>query len=194
MNLAKLYTIEEFEHLIALPENQERRLELVYGEVREKMPTEKHGMLAGIIFMLLTLFVEPRQLGYVSVETRYRKKGDPHNIRIPDVSFRRPTSAIVTEGAVPTLPDLAVEIQSPDDSPRDLREKAAYYLQNGTALVWLVYPETQSSEVCVRNASDAVQITRVDVHDTLDGGTVLPDFTLPVKDIFLRAMLTQIPE
>ena len=38
----KLYTVDEFEQIIAQPENSERLLELVNGEIVEKMPTEEH--------------------------------------------------------------------------------------------------------------------------------------------------------
>jgi Uma2 family endonuclease len=185
-----LMTIEEFEQFCALPENRQRRLELVYGEVRETMPTEKHGILALLIGMLLMQFVTPRKLGYVSVETRYRKKDDRHNARLPDVSFRRLTSAVVEEGAVLHLPDLAVEIQSPDDSPRAMREDAAYYLQNGTTLVWLVYPAQQIVEVCTRNLNGTIEIARVGSEGVLEGGTVLPEFTLPLADFFQHEVFT----
>jgi Uma2 family endonuclease len=49
---------------------------------------------------------------------------------MPDVSFRAGNDPVVTEGAVMQMPDLAVEIQSPTDKPRELREKAHYYLQS----------------------------------------------------------------
>ncbi|MCL4880357.1 MAG: hypothetical protein KJ064_27135 [Anaerolineae bacterium] len=39
----KLYTIEEFEHILGLPENRDRLLELIEGEIVEKMVTQEHG-------------------------------------------------------------------------------------------------------------------------------------------------------
>jgi Uma2 family endonuclease len=185
-----LCTVEAFEAFAALPENRDKLLELVYGEIREKLPTEKHGILTGIFFMVLLLFAEPRKLGYPSIETRHRLPDDEHNARLPDVSFRRATSPIVEQGAVKQMPDLAIEIQSPDDSPREMREKAAYYLQNGTEIVWLTYPTSQTVEVCTRSASGSIQFETVGVDGTLSGGNVLPGFTLPLKDIFQRDVWT----
>jgi Uma2 family endonuclease len=180
-----LYTVEAFEAFAALPENRDRLLELVYGEIHEKVPTEKHGILTGIFFMVLMLFAESRKLGYPSIETRHHLPNDAHNARLPDVSFRRATSPVVEQGAVQQMPDLAIEIQSPDDSPREMREKAAYYLQNGTEIVWLVYLK-QTVEVCTRSASGSIEFETVDVNGTLSGGNVLPGFTLALKDVFLR--------
>ncbi len=87
---------------------------------------------------------------------------------------------MVTKGAVPRFPDLAVEVKSPGDSYRQMREKAAYYLANGTKLVWLVYPEKRLVEVY--RADGDIQILTGD--DTLDGGDVLPGFSMTVSDIF----------
>ncbi len=42
----QLYTVDEFEELLKLPENAGRLLELIDGEIVEKMPTEEHGSIA----------------------------------------------------------------------------------------------------------------------------------------------------
>ena len=61
-----------------------------------------------------------------------------------------------------------------------MRRKAEYYLQNGSQLVWLVFPDNRQVEVYVPDA-DVVTLGET---DTLDGGAVLPGFTLRVADIF----------
>jgi hypothetical protein len=40
--LAQRYTVEAFEHLADLPENRDRLLELIHGEIVEKEPPEEH--------------------------------------------------------------------------------------------------------------------------------------------------------
>jgi Uma2 family endonuclease len=186
-----LYTTEEFETFEKLPENQERLFELIYGEIREKIITEAQGLIAGIIPMLFLQYAEARKLGYPTVETSHKLPKDKHNARRPDVSFRRANSPIVTEGAVPRMPDLAVEIQSLDDSPRELREKAAYYLQNGSEIVWLVYPKTKSIEVCTLTEAGTMAIVPVTLEGKLTEGAVLPGIELSVKDIFERPIWQQ---
>lgn len=179
-----LYTAEAFEQVVDLPENAERLLELINGEIVEKVPTEEHGMLAGNIMRLLGNYIIPNQLGKVGVEIRHRKPTDKYNVRMPDGSFRSGDSPVVTKGAVQQMPDLAVEVQSPTDKARDMREKGRYYLQNGANLVWLVYPKTRTIEICTLDEMGELEVNTVDEHGSLDGGKVLPGLTLLVKDIF----------
>ena len=136
----RLYTVEEFERLLEQPENRERLLELINGEIVEKMPTEEHGEIAALIAAALVAFVYPRKLGRVGVEMRHRIPRDEHNSRLPDLSFISGKRPRVEVGSVPQMPDLAVEIKSPDNSLKKMRERADYYLLNGTRLVWLVDP------------------------------------------------------
>lgn len=111
---------------------------------------------------------------------------DPHNARLPDVAY---TSAerllpLTKKGSVPQMPDLCVEIQSPDDKPHEMREKAMFYLRNGARMVWLVYSKTRTIEVCTLNAEGVLQIQVVDESGELSGGEILPGFTLPLSAIF----------
>jgi Uma2 family endonuclease len=178
----KLYTVDEFEVFIALPENRDRLFELIDGEIYEKMPTEEHGVIQVNIASPLKVFVKPRGLGRVAVEARHRPAGDRRNDRLPDVSFRRvqPDEALVKRGAVEQMPDLAVEIKSPDDQFDDLVKKAEFYLAHGSRLVWLVYPRTRMV-VVYRPNLPPVTLTESDV---LEADDVLPGFTLPVRDVF----------
>jgi Uma2 family endonuclease len=181
----KLYTVEEYEEFIARPENRERRFELIHGEIVEKMPTEKHGLVAGNFFAALWNYVKPRKLGRVAIEVRHGLKQDKHNDRIPDVSCNldmdRP---IVEKGAVPRMPDIAVEVQSPSNSRQQMRDKAEYYLQNGSRLVWLACIEDQTVDECTLGEDGQMHIKTYGMDDELSGGEVLPGFTLAVRDIF----------
>jgi len=110
---------------------------------------------------------------------RYHTPGDDYNARIPDVSFSSAKRPIVKQGSVPELPDLAVEIQSPNQSLKSLREKARYFVGNGTKLFWLIIPNKQIVEIYTPDSEDVLK-----ADDTLSGGDVLPEFSLAVRDIF----------
>jgi Uma2 family endonuclease len=171
----KSYTIEEFDKFIALLENADRRFELIDGEIIEKIPTEEHGVLSVLMAARILMFDEQHQLGgRVGVEARYRTPEDRRNSRMPDVSFTSTARLlpITRKGAIPQMPDLAIEVKSPDDSVMLLRLKAAYYLANGTRMVWLIFPEQR-----------LVEVYRPDM-DVLEGGDVLPGFTLALQHIF----------
>ncbi len=177
----KLYTVKEFDDFIGLAENEDRLFELINGEIVEKVPTEEHSLIVGNLYLLLRLFAEKRDLGRVAFEVRRKLPDDEHNARLPDVEFtaKERLLPVVKKGAVPQMPDLAVDIKSPGDKLNRMREKAAYYLANGTKLVWLVYPEKRLVYVIASDDEDVLTDS-----DTLTGGDVLPEFAVPVKDIF----------
>ncbi|MEP7294105.1 MAG: Uma2 family endonuclease [Chloroflexota bacterium] len=175
----KVYTIEDFERYIALPENDDRRFELINGEIVEKLPTEAHGTYAATITIELGAY-KRQNGGRVSVEARYRPEDDTRNDRMPDVSYTRADhlQPLVTKGAVLHMPDLAVEIQSENQSAQFMLDKAHYYLDNGASMVWIVY-RNHSVRVLTPTSDQLLS-----VNDTIDGGDILPGFTLAVRAIF----------
>lgn len=180
----RLYTVEEFEQIADSPENAERRLELINGDIVEKpMPTEEHSIAAGNIFGALWNWNGQHKLGRVHMEVRYRKPEDRHNARIPDLAFSSASRPLVKRGSVPEMPDLAVEVQSPEQPLKELREKARYFLANGTKMVWLVITDKRLVEVYTPD--DEQVLTESDV---LTGGDVLLGFTLAVRDVFADPM------
>jgi Uma2 family endonuclease len=176
----KLYTVAEFEQFIAEPRNRERTFELVYGEIVEKMPTQVHAAIVHLLSGFLFMYLARNPIGWALVEARYQMPGDEENARVPDLSFVLDRNrALVEKGAAPYMPDLAVEVQSPDDSLKAMGDKARYYLANGSRMVWLIYTEKRLVEVLTPNDR---QLLKED--DTLTGGEVLPGFQVTVRDIF----------
>jgi len=173
-------TVDQFEEFLALPENRDRNFELIDGEIIEKMPTDEHGTIANWIGGEFHIYLKANPIGRAGVEVRFQMPDDPANSIQPDVSFIKAEHAVVKQGAVPRMPDLAVEIKSPDDTFKQMRDKADYYLKNGTKLVWLVYPEQRIVEVY----APEVDLKILTERDTLDGSDVLPGFALAVSDIF----------
>ena len=176
----KRYSLAEFDAFHSRPENKDRLLELINGKIVEKMPTEQHGVIALNIGGELRAYAKQNRRGRAGVEIRYKVAQDDRNSRLPDVSFTRINQPIVSEGSVIGMPDLAIEIKSPDDTIVEMRETAAYYLANGSRLVWLVYPNYRLVEV-YRYRTD-VEI--LDDEQVLVGHDVLPGFELPVRDVF----------
>lgn len=174
------YTVDEFEQFLCQPENVDRLFELIDGEIVEKKPTQQHGMIAMNLGAELTFFVKKHKLGRVGGEVRHRTAKDTVNSLMPDISFTSGNRPLVTEGSVMQMPDLAIEIRSPDDSLKQMREKAEYYLANGSRLVWLVVPGKRYVEVHRPNQEEEIMFG----SDVLDGGDVLPGFTLPIADVF----------
>lgn len=177
----KLITTEEFEAFIERPENTDRLFELIDGEIVEKVSTEEHGILASILNAEIYFYLKQNPIGRAAVKPWHRMPSDNHNARLPDIAFTSSERAlpVTKEGAVPLMPDLCIEIQSPNDTPLSMREKALYYLKNGSRMVWLLFTRRRQIEV---HTADNILV--LDIDDTLDGGDVLPGFILPLKEIF----------
>lgn len=176
-----LITAEEFARMPDPADGS--RLELVRGEIVEMPPPKgKHGIVCSRINRFLGNFVEPNKLGWVtSNDTGVVLEKEPDTVRGPDVAFwniaRQPQQP---EGYFLIPPDLAVEVQSPDDRRKDLRAKIKEYLFYSVPLIWLVDPETRT--VTVYRGS--MRGTELDESDVLDGGDVLPGFACTVADLF----------
>jgi Uma2 family endonuclease len=179
----KFHTAEEFEQFIARPGNADKLFEWINGEIVEKMPSNPYASeVAQLISFFIRLFL--RQHGIAGHVTEgqggYRVAGSR---QAPDVAYisqeRQPELA--RKGYNPNPPELAVEVESPvsAESERRLRAKLFNYLAAGT-ITWVVYPDTKEVEVYVPDQT----MRLLGIDDTLDGGNVLPEFTLAVKEIF----------
>lgn len=184
LQATRTYTIDEFEAFIALPENHDRRLELIHGEIVEKtMPTDKHTDVAGWFITFFGLYALEHDIGGAGPERRIRVPGDTQNSRLPDVSMIiDPNLPYVDRGAISVMPDVIVEVKSPDDTEEEQRARATFYIANGARLVILAFPKTQSIEV-YRPGEEMVVLG---VEDTLSGYDVLPGFEVPLAKIFRK--------
>jgi Uma2 family endonuclease len=178
-------TVDAFEAFLKLSENRGRLWELIDGEVKEKMPTQEHGRIVVNIAFALETYARQTQ-GIVAVEVRHQAPTDTNNSRLPDVSYYLDDSApLVKEGAMTTYPELVVEVRSPDDTYSEMRVKAHFYLLKGVRVIWLVYPEKRLVEVIT---ADDFQLLAED--ETLVGEDWMPDFRLPVSDVFRKVHKT----
>jgi Uma2 family endonuclease len=158
------------------------RYELVDGEIRRMSPAGwRHG---GVCFALggrLREFVKARKLGHVA--------GSDTGVRLPDGNVRAPDVCFVATGRFegdkgpvgfsPIVPDLAVEVLSPDDRPRAILDKVGEYLEAGVRLVWVIDPESRTA-TRYRSLND-VRVLSVD--DDLEGEDVVPGFRCPLAEI-----------
>jgi Uma2 family endonuclease len=164
-----------------------RRLcELIDGVLVEKAMDYYESRLEAMLIYLLEEFLSRNPLGFVLSGTGMVRV-EPAQVRLPDVSFflwsRFPGRLLPPGQILDLVPDFAVEILSPGNTPKEMGRKRREYFAGGAKLVWEVDPEKGTVEVFT--APD--QSTRVDENGTLDGGDLLPGFSLSVRDWFARA-------
>lgn len=162
-----------------------RRYELVKGELFEMPPAGgRHGNVAIQIGGVLNAYVKGNQLGAVfAAETGFILRRNPDTVRAPDASFvskERLPARELPIGFMDMAPDLAVEVVSPGDTAREVREKVEEWLGAGTRLVWIIYPSARSVTV-YQSPEDFQELSE---RDSLDGGQVVPGFTCRIRDLF----------
>lgn len=180
-----LKTLVTADDLLTLPNGEGQRYELIQGELHTMTPAGgEHGRLHLKLGAMILNCVRRHRLGEVfGAETGFRIGRDPDTVRAPDVAFLRTERWAAQErpdAFVEGPPDLAVEIVSPWDKHDEVHEKALAWLEAGAQLVWIVQPRSRTLTVYWPDRSSRV----LGVNDTVDGGEVIPQLTLQVRDIF----------
>ncbi|MGB3651304.1 MAG: Uma2 family endonuclease [Rivularia sp. (in: cyanobacteria)] len=105
--------------------------------------------------------------------------------RSPDASWVKlerweALTAEEKQGFAPICPDFVVELRSPSDNMKPLREKMQEYIQNGAKLGWLIDRKNRKVEV-YRQGFD-VEI--LDNPASLSGENILPGFILDLAEVW----------
>ncbi len=176
-----LHTAEE---LLALGEDAP--FILIEGRLVEEMPSGfRSTRIAALFVAYLVMYARPRKLGEVcGADGGFILQRDPDTVLSPDAAFIRadrlsPSDQAIV-GFLPTYPDLAVEVLSPSNRAGEVARKVEIYSKAGVPLVWVIDPERETATVYA-HGREPVTLAR---GDALDGGDVLPGFTLPLDDVF----------
>jgi Uma2 family endonuclease len=169
--------------VLSVHDQEQCLCELVDGVLVEKAMGFRESFLALALGAALRNFVRPRRLGLVTGPDGTIRLA-AGLVRIPDVAFiawdRLPNHRVPTD-PIPTLvPNLAVEVLSAGNTAGEMARKCHEYFMAGVELVWLVDPAMRT--VTVYTAPE--QATVLHAQATLEGGAVLPGFTLYLRDFF----------
>lgn len=169
--------------LIEISRREGRLFELVDGVLVEKAMGYRESVLALALGEFLRRFVIPANLGIVSGADGLVRLFSSL-VRIPDVAFvsweRLPEGRIPDEPAPQLAPNLATEILSESNTPREMQRKCGEYFGAGVELVWLVDPRARTVAVY----TTPQDFTLLSEPDTLTGEPVLPGLALPLRELF----------
>jgi Uma2 family endonuclease len=159
--------------------------ELVDNTLVEKPIGSPESHVASRLIGRLDVFLEANDVGFLYAPDALIEVM-PKLVRGPDVSFvswnQRPERTVPTEPISTLVPDLAVEILSASNTRKEMQIKLKEYFLGGVKLAWIINPETRTADVYT--APDAV--TAVPANGTLDGGAVLPGFSLALAALFAK--------
>ncbi len=160
--------------------------EVVDGAILEKPAMGAYEIeIASILQSLLGPFARSNGLGRVVSEMLFRLEADLKRERRPDVAFvsqeRWPIERRAPRAnAWAVVPDLAIEVISPNNKTVDDIAKLEEYFQAGVCAVWFVFPEVAKIYVYQSESS----VTILPRETTLEGGEVLPGFHLSLAELF----------
>lgn len=170
-------TPAEFEAYATHPDNADRKLELIGGEVVEVVSDERSTSWSMRIAIEIGIYLKQNPIGYLTDAQSGFSVGD--NRFMPDVGFvlftTSPRPGVYHRGL-----SLAVEVLSPSDQDTTIADKVFYYTHNGTE-TWVVDPEAETLTV-YRTDGHSYRLRRGDV---LAGDPLLPGLNLPINDIFI---------
>jgi Uma2 family endonuclease len=159
--------------------------ELIDGRIVPMSPTGgRHGIIESRLGSALSFFVQQHQLGWVPTgEVGIYIRRNPDRVRGADIVFlsRECWPEGPPEGFLEGIPNLVVEIMSPNHRWQEVRQKIAEYFSIGVRWVWIVEPENRAVLV-FRSSSDFQQLGSEDI---LVGEGPLEGFTLPVASLFI---------
>lgn len=170
-------TLEHFLYL----EETEPASEYACGEASQKpMPDVPHAAIQGFLMVVLYPFLAQTRLGRAFPELRciFGPAGR-ERAYVPDLVYVA-KAHLPSERHLHVAPDLAVEILSPDQRWAQFLDKIQFYLLYGVRLVWVIDPA--AATIMVQAPGEEARILRS--GDMLEGGEVLPGFSVAVDDIF----------
>lgn len=173
-------TLEEFERL---PDDGNKH-ELSEGIlITMPPPVSLHSLVLIQVLEILQAYLRRSPVGRAISEAGYFLFRYPPTIRQPDVSVlsKERIHAAPKDSWFEGAPELAVEVVSPSDSAQDLEIKTKQYLQASAKQVWILYPATKTVHI----SRPDTPLVVLDESQSLDGGDLLPGFSVKVADLFV---------
>jgi Uma2 family endonuclease len=180
-----LITAEEYSRMHFDVPTELVRGEIVfpYGEDGMTRPGFRHGEICSNAAIIIGQWAKGTRLGKVaSNDSWVQTSRNPDSVRGADVSYIRTASlpdGVLPDGPSDILPALCVEVLSPSNTVRQMREKADEYQAAGIEEVWVLDPK--KSSVVVYRTDSAPRTLNGDEELS---SPVLPRFSVRVSEFF----------
>jgi Uma2 family endonuclease len=163
--------------------DREKQIEIVDGEEEIKnMSGAKAGGIATRLIGEIFIYLKTNKIGRVYGPDTMFTIGK--NNRMPDVAF-------VSNKKIPKkgepfkkwgfAPSLAIEVISPNDVYDKIFDKINDYFKAGVKQVWLVEPRFERIRI-YKSPEESITLKK---QDELTCEEILPDFKLPLTEIFI---------
>ncbi len=168
----------------------EERVELIKGKIfKMSGPLRRHQVVAGSVFAHLWMFLEDKQCKVYQApfDIRFPKKSkedkDIFTVLQPDVCVVCDPSKLDDRGCI-GAPDIVVEVLSPSNNKKELRNKYNVYEEHGVKEYWILHPSEKTFfRYLLGNDGKFIPthlLTEGDVVTTI----ILPGFELVLDKVF----------
>jgi Uma2 family endonuclease len=179
-------TATEQDVVNAMEAADKRLYELVDGVLVEKDVGMRESLIAAKCNHYLWIYLDEHDRG-IAFTTDGPIRIRVGRIRFPDVGFisweRLPGQELPDDPISDAIPDIAIEVISKGNTPKEMDLKLKDYFKAGVRLVWFIYPKSQTAAAYTSPTSKK----ELSKDQALDGGKVLPGFSLPLKALFVKS-------
>jgi len=170
----------------------QERVELIKGCIRQMAaPSVRHQRISVVILSEIKWFLKKSlcQVFSAPFDVRLpfplpRRMGEKIDTVVqPNICVICDRSKLDEQGCV-GAPDLIVEILSPGNARKEMREKYEFYQESGITEYWVVFPSEQVLQRYILNEQSIYQAQLPNVEGDVVGITFLPVFEMQVGDIF----------
>ena len=165
------------------------RVELIFGKVLPMAaPNRIHQIIAKNLYYVFTVFFRDKQCEFYPAPFDVRlpvgiKKGKYTTVVQPDLSVFCDQENLDQRGAQ-GAPDLVVEILSPGNSRRDMKDKFEVYELAGVREYWIFHPiDSFVLPYLLNEEGKFVGLPAVHFPDTLVS-RIFPDLSFSLEEIF----------
>ena len=186
LDLDKTYTYADY-----LKWNFDERLELIKGKIfpMSPAPAEIHQRISQKVNRALLNFFynKPCEVYAAPFDVRLirKSKKDKEIITVvqPDICVICDLSKIDGRGCI-GAPDIVVEILSPGNNQKELKNKHEVYEEAGVKEYWIIHPQYKTFFKYVLNESGKFQPTNLLTFGDEVTSPILPNFALNLDEVF----------
>ena len=184
LDLSKTYTFKDY-----LSWKFSEKVELLKGYVSKMSPAPntQHQLIARQIFQEMAWFLKNKtcQVFFAPYDI-YLSGSAGQTIVQPDISVICDTTKIKKHGCVGS-PDLVIEILSPGNARKEMKEKYEIYEEAGILEYWVVFPDEEILQIYILESKKFIPQKPYTSGDTYSS-KVLEGFKIEVKQIFENPM------
>ena len=168
----------------------EERLEIIKGWVmRMSAPSVTHQRLVRNVFRALDVYFygKPCDVLFapldVLLDIKTKNNKNVQTVVQPDLCVVCDMQKVVgkiCKGA----PDLVVEVLSPGNSKKEMRQKYEIYEESGVKEYWIVFPETKSVQVFILNEHHKYIGLQPLTEDDILISTLFPALSVDLNEVF----------